>query len=187
MKPRNLATVSAVVMVGVVAFAGGMIFQEWLQSEVKPLTVAPAVENPDPLPYAFPLQYAKDLLWWSEKTRVPLSVLCRLLSTETSKSGHPTDASWDPEAISSAGAVGLSQLMPENTTDPLFVSFNDGFPIDPKDPQTGIKIAARYLAYLIRMKDGNLKLAVGAYNAGPYTKPSWWKPETVSYVKKILP
>lgn len=187
LKGQTQATVSALLMVAVVSFAGGMIFQDYLiSSAFVKHEVVPAMENPDPLPYTLPLKYAQDILWWSEKTRLPISILCRMFSKESSPSGRPTDGDWNPDAVSYMGAIGIAQIMPENLSNPLFLAFNDGLPIDPRNPSMAIKVGTRYLAYLYNMK-GDIRLAIGAYNAGPYRKPNWWKAETVNYVRAILP
>lgn len=68
------------------------------------------------------------------------------------------ESAFDPTAVSSAGAMGLGQLMPE-TAAGLGVH-------DPFDPAQNLDGAARYLvAQLARFRSVDLGLA--AYNAGP--------------------
>ncbi len=68
------------------------------------------------------------------------------------------ESAFDPTAVSSAGALGLGQLMPE-TAARLGVQ-------DPFDPAQNLDSAARYLiAQLERF--GSIELALAAYNAGP--------------------
>ena len=70
------------------------------------------------------------------------------------------------------------------------------------DPETNIKIGTSYLAYLIELYDGNIVLALTAYNAGLGNVEKWIKDgiikangsdienipykETENYVRKIL-
>lgn len=69
------------------------------------------------------------------------------------------ESSFQPGAVSKAGALGLTQLMP-GTARALGVS-------DPFDPWQNLVGGARFLRGLIDRYPGNLSLAVAAYNAGP--------------------
>jgi soluble lytic murein transglycosylase-like protein len=93
-----------------------------------------------------------------------------------------TESDYNPLCRSSAGAMGLSQLMPE-TAKSVGVS-------DPFDPMQSLNGGA---AYLRQMLDhfGNVEAALAAYNAGPGAVekaggavPAY--PETQNYVKKIM-
>jgi soluble lytic murein transglycosylase-like protein len=92
------------------------------------------------------------------------------------------ESGFHPCAVSPKGAQGLMQLMPE-TAGSLGV-------IDPFDPQQSIEAGARYLKQLIDKYKGDLKLALGAYNAGPSAVDSAGAipdiPETRDYVDAIL-
>lgn len=93
------------------------------------------------------------------------------------------ESAYDPDALSSAGAVGLMQLMPATARRFGVTNRNN-----PRDNVTG---GTRYLRVLIDLFGNDLRLALAAYNAGenavirhgrkvpPY-------PETQRYVRKVL-
>jgi soluble lytic murein transglycosylase-like protein len=69
------------------------------------------------------------------------------------------ESGFRPCVVSSKGAVGLMQLMPE-TAGWLGVA-------NPFDPQENVASGARFLKYLLLRYGGKLDQALAAYNAGP--------------------
>lgn len=92
------------------------------------------------------------------------------------------ESDFDRYAVSKAGARGLMQLMPDTARE-LHV-------IDSFDPAQNIHGGTRYLRKLIDMFEGDLVLALAAYNAGPTLVKKVNRipqiTETRNYVKKVL-
>ncbi len=70
------------------------------------------------------------------------------------------ESDYDAACVSTAGAVGLMQLMP-NTAAGLGVK-------DSYDPEENVDGGARYLLAQIIRYNGDVKTALAAYNCGPY-------------------
>ena len=68
-----------------------------------------------------------------------------------------TESSFHPDSVSSAGAIGLAQLMPGTAA---------SLGVDPHDPVQNLAGGARMLAGLVA-KYGRVDFALAAYNQGP--------------------
>lgn len=93
-----------------------------------------------------------------------------------------TESSFNPQAVSAAGAKGLMQLM-DATAKSLGVA--DAF-----DPAQNIAGGAKYLKQLLQRYSGDAPKAVAAYNAGPGTVDQYGGippyAETQNYVQRVL-
>ena len=92
------------------------------------------------------------------------------------------ESRYHPKALSHVGARGLMQLMPATAK-----RFGN---TDPDDSASNVEAGTKYLAWLLKRFDGDVKLALAGYNAGegavakykgvpPYS-------ETQNYVSKIV-
>jgi hypothetical protein len=92
-----------------------------------------------------------------------------------------TESNWNPRAYSHKGAGGLMQLIP--TTAQRYGAY------DVFDPQQNINAGVRHLKWLLERYNGNLDLALAAYNAGEgavdrvHGVPAYR--ETRNYVQKV--
>jgi soluble lytic murein transglycosylase len=81
---------------------------------------------------------------------------------------------YNRRIVSTAGAVGLMQIMPR--TAHLIaeqLGMRDFDTSDLLDPETNVELAAWYLASLLTRFDQRLPLAIAAYNGGPHNVRLW--------------
>jgi soluble lytic murein transglycosylase-like protein len=99
---------------------------------------------------------------------LPLAELTPLIGASATKHGVEArlvraviqkESGGRPCAVSPRGAQGLMQIMPGTAAELKLA--------DPFDPQQNVDAGVRYLKALLDRFKGDLKLALGAYNAGP--------------------
>lgn len=114
-----------------------------------------------------------------------------------------SESGFDPFAESSKGALGLMQLMPPTAlamAHELKVNYQDRDDLYTQD--INLTLGAYYFSKLLRSFNGDLVLALAAYNAGPTKVRSWgidpWGqdqdaliealpvPATRAYVRQVL-
>lgn len=109
----------------------------------------------------------------AEKYDVPVELL---------KSIGKAESNFNTKAVSRCGAQGVMQLMPATAKS---LGVTDSF-----DAEQNIMGGSKYIAGLLKKYDGNIKLALAAYNAGSgnVAKYNGIPPfeETQNYVKKII-
>ncbi len=93
-----------------------------------------------------------------------------------------SESAGNPHALSSSNAKGLMQLIDSTAT---MVGVKNVW-----DPEQNIHGGAKYLKQLMDKFDGNVKLAVASYNAGPAriekTRTIPAIPETQQYVRRVM-
>ena len=94
------------------------------------------------------------------------------------------ESGWQQGAVSSTGAVGVGQIMPDTTdwmSDHLI-----GVPLDPASVNDNIRMSARYLQWLLDRSGGDVRLALGGYYQGPASvQTRGLLPETERYVADV--
>ncbi len=83
---------------------------------------------------------------------------------------------FDPQAVSSANALGLMQLMPATAKDVArWNKMNVRIPEDIFDPQINTRLGTSYLGRLAGRFEDELIFTAGSYNAGPGNMKNWLK------------
>lgn len=103
------------------------------------------------------------------------------LSANLLRAVATAESNLDPNAVSSAGALGVMQLMPSTAAE---------LGVNPDNVQQNIQGGAEYLKSLVSTFHGNLSLALAAYNAGPGAVEQYGGvppfAQTQQYVQKVL-
>lgn len=114
----------------------------------------------------YPVSHAQDIQVSSERHGVDPLLIAAIIKCESG---------WDENAYSSAGAVGLMQVMPQTSSELARMGLVDSSAYDPSnltDPATNIEYGTAYLAFL----EGNLSSTdevIAAYNAGMGKVEEW--------------
>jgi soluble lytic murein transglycosylase len=120
-----------------------------------------AEPHPELLRVAYPLAYARLVADAAESEDISPLLLLALVRQESF---------YDPDAGSSAGALGLTQVIPptgEAIADALGI---DDFTVDDLfRPQLSLRFGANYIGSQLRAFDENPYHALAAYNGGPGT------------------
>ncbi|MCG7586258.1 lytic transglycosylase domain-containing protein [Photobacterium sp. OFAV2-7] len=116
-------------------------------------------------------KFYRTVLRYSHHYNVPADLVFGIIKTESN---------FNPDAISHKGAKGLMQLMDMNSRH---------WKIDPFLPDQNIKVGTAMIARLLEKYDGNIELALAAYNAGEGTVRKYkgvppFK-ETQQYIVKV--
>lgn len=142
----------------------------------------------------YPFPYRATVERWASEYGVDARLVAAVVRVESR---------YVPSARSSKGARGLMQLMPDTGA---WVAERLGLgPVEPdelEDPELNLRLGTWYLAYQIRAFNGDLTLALAAYNGGGANVRRWleeerWTgsvddlhqipfPETRAYVQRVL-
>ncbi len=84
------------------------------------------------------------------------------------------ESSYRPDAVSSVGAMGLMQIMPDTGAWIAQKLREDGFRHEQLfEPELNIRYGCWYLRYLLNRYDNRLSVALAAYNAGGTNVDRW--------------
>ena len=121
-------------------------------------------------------EYLTEIEKWSGEYGVPVEIVCGVIYTESN---------FDPNAVSSAGAVGMMQIT-SDTFDWIMFRLKEERSEDALfDYKVNIKYGTYLLSYLYD-EFGDWDTAFAAYNAGRTKVKSWLKDERYSENGKLI-
>lgn len=136
--------------------------------------------------YRNAIQVMADAQYWDDlQVRFPIVYKEHVAKAAKQTSVNPLfifavtrqESAFVPDAKSTAGAVGLMQLLPATAKQ---TAQKNGLSFTPQDlihPEKNIALGSRYLDHLLGVFDGNRILAAAAYNAGPTRVKKWLNKE----------
>lgn len=148
-------------------------------------------------------EFATAASTWQEVDKVPFATQINLASRSEGISARlvaaviKAESSFEPRALSPAGAAGLMQVIPgtwrEVNAELKVCGGRHTGECTIKcyfDPELNIRVGTAYLSRLIRHYQGDVSLAIAAYNAGPGAVDRWGgiPPflETQEYVERVM-
>ena len=114
--------------------------------------------------FLFPIRYQDEVATYSKEFGLSKSIIASVINIESG---------FDSKAKSSAGAVGLMQVLPSTArecADKLGLKFED---VDLYQADINIRIGCFYLQYLMKWFDGNITNVLCAYNWGLGNVNNW--------------
>ena len=151
------------------------------------------LRHPDLVIQNYPMEYEALIRARAEENGIPPAYAAAVILAESS---------YRPDAVSSANAQGLMQLLP-STAEWIAGKYDEVYLEGCLfDPETNVKYGCWYLGFLMRRFGGDMRCATAAYHAGQGTVDQWLQnPEysadgisldaipygsTDAYVKKVL-
>ena len=116
----------------------------------------------------YPLKYEQIVTGHSDNYGLDPALLAAVIYRESK---------FDPKAVSSSGAIGLMQLLPDTAEGIAQYTGGSRYRVeDLYDPEINVRYGAFYLKRLLRKYDGDVRLALAAYNAGQANVDRWgWR------------
>jgi len=161
----------------------------WYKASIQTMIDAGAWNHLD---HRFPIAYADTFITHARRANIPVQWSLAIARQESS---------FMTDAKSSAGALGVMQLMPA-TAKQVAAKIGVSYPNNRSltSPDLNIRLGTNYLAQMLRKFDNNRILASAAYNAGPGRVNQWLNPdvpfdvwieiipftETRNYVQNVL-
>lgn len=112
----------------------------------------------------YPVEYESLIRTYAEANGIPPAYVASVILAESS---------YRPDAVSSANAQGLMQLLP-TTAEWIAGKFDETYLENCLfDPETNIRYGCWYLGFLMKRYDGDMRCSSAAYHAGQGTVDKW--------------
>lgn len=140
------------------------------------VVVMSAVTSISVMKALYPMKYADIVADCSARYGVDSELIYAVINTESS---------FDPDAVSDVGALGLMQIMPD-TLDWICSKTGETLEFtDLKDPEVSVRCGTFMLKYLLD-EFGSTETALAAYHAGRGRVNEWLSDSAVSHDGKTL-
>lgn len=115
----------------------------------------------------YPLKYMEIIESASERYSIDPYLVLAIIKVESN---------FNKEAMSSSDAKGLMQVMNSTAEEEIdTINSVDSSNYDIYDPYTNIEIGTKYFSELVSRYDGNIYIAICAYNAGLGNVDKWFE------------
>lgn len=114
--------------------------------------------------WLYPVEYSETIVEEAAANDIDPLLVCAIIKSESN---------FDPQAVSSVGAVGLMQLMPDTAS---WLAGKHGIEYDESmlyDADYNIRLGCLYIASLLEHWNGNVVAAVASYNGGHGNVDKW--------------
>ena len=119
---------------------------------------------------------ARIIVKYSERYSIPVNLILAIITAESAFNRH---------AVSCVGALGLMQVMPSTAVEIAHELKVHSF--DPYALDDGVRFGTYYLRKMLKTFNGDMELAVRAYNAGAENiSKNIYPKETIGYHKSVM-
>ena len=112
----------------------------------------------------YPFPYLQEIEKWSKERQINALLVTAVIRQESR---------FEPKVKSSAGAVGLMQVLPSTAKSIAPQAKLDSKKIDLENPDNNIMLGTLYLDHTHQQYGNNSLLAIASYNAGPGNVSKW--------------
>jgi len=133
----------------------------WHRKSIESMAAASAWDD---LSIRFPVAHETIIQQQAKQTNLPATLLFAIARQESA---------WETDARSSAGAMGLMQIMPRTAKETARKAGISHRRDDLFEPEHNIILGSRYIGELLKKYDNNRVPAIAAYNAGPHRVNRW--------------